>query len=153
MPDTERGCRKFLDNLAIKIPEVRRKRQGTKAFEYHLDFLPAVTQEEIKRRHYNEILSNQALITKGTTKTTKAESQENRKLSIIRQCPALLEREVGSLTGKQKEIADARATLAMEVEKLRDAGMSRTAAVNYVSSESRKGSLPGHLLRAAELAN
>ncbi|WP_369605545.1 hypothetical protein, partial [Pseudomonas aeruginosa] len=41
----------------------------------------------------------------------------------------------------------------MEVEKLRDAGMSRTAAVNYISIESRKGTLPAHLLKAAEMAN
>ncbi|MBK4933057.1 transposase, partial [Klebsiella pneumoniae] len=65
----------------------------------------------------------------------------------------MLEREVNSLTVKQKQIADARAVLAMEVEKLRDAGMSRTAAVNFVSMGSRKGSLPEHLMKAAELAN
>ena len=34
MPATERGCRKYLDNLAAKVPDVRRKRVGTKAFEY-----------------------------------------------------------------------------------------------------------------------
>jgi putative transposase len=31
--------------------------------------------------------------------------------------------------------------------------MSRTAAVNYISIESRKGTLPAHLLKAAEMAN
>ena len=153
VPATERGCRKFLDNLASKNPSMRRKRTGTKAFEYHIDSLPIVTQEELKNRYYKEILSTQQVSTKETKTSSNIGSSDNGKLALIRQCPALLEREVGSLTDKQKEIADARAVLAMEVEKLRDAGMSRTAAVNYISIESRKGTLPAHLLKAAEMAN
>ncbi|MEI9625001.1 Mu transposase C-terminal domain-containing protein [Phytobacter diazotrophicus] len=153
VPATERGCRKFLDNLASKNPSMRRKRTGTKAFEYHIDSLPIVTQEEIKNRFYKEILSTQQVSTKETKISSNKGLSDNSKLSLIRQCPALLEREVGTLTAKQKEIADARAVLAMEVEKLRDAGMSRTAAVNYISIESRKGTLPAHLLKAAEMAN
>ena len=132
---------------------MRRKRTGTKAFEYHIDSLPIVTQEELKNRYYKEILSTQQVSTKETKTSSNIGSSDNGKLALIRQCPALLEREVGSLTDKQKEIADARAVLAMEVEKLRDAGMSRTAAVNYISIESRKGTLPAHLLKAAEMAN
>ncbi len=153
VPATERGCRKFLDNLASKNPSMRRKRTGTKAFEYHIDSLPIVTQEELKNRYYKEILSTQQVSKKETKTSSNIGSSDNGKLALIRQCPALLEREVGSLTDKQKEIADARAVLAMEVEKLRDAGMSRTAAVNYISIESRKGTLPAHLLKAAEMAN
>ncbi|MEH3306470.1 DNA-binding protein, partial [Enterobacter roggenkampii] len=153
VPATERGCRKFLDNLASKNPSMRRKRTGTKAFEYHIDSLPIVTQEELKNRYYKEILSTQQVSTKETKTSSNRGSSDNGKLALIRQCPAFLEREVGSLTDKQKEIADARAVLAMEVEKLRDAGMSRTAAVNYISIESRKGTLPAHLLKAAEMAN
>ncbi|USS95568.1 hypothetical protein M5J15_14815 [Serratia symbiotica] len=45
-------------------------------------------------------------------------------LEIMRQCPALVEREVATLTDDQKKVADARTLLAQEVEKLRAAGMS-----------------------------
>lgn len=153
MPATERGCRKYLDNLAAKVPDVRRKRVGTKAFEYHIDFLPVNTQEEIKNRYYNSLLSEKTLSTKVVSTRPRSDTATKKNISLIRQCPALLDREVNSLTAKQKQIADARATLALYVEKLRDAGMSRTAAVNFVSMGSRKGTLPEHLLKASELAN
>lgn len=153
MPATERGCRKYLDNLAAKVPDVRRKRVGTKAFEYHIDFLPANTQEEIKNRYYNSLLSEKTVSTKVVSTRPRSDTATKKNISLIRQCPALLDREVNSLTAKQKQIADARAVLAMEVEKLRDAGLSRTAAVNFVSMGSRKGTLPEHLMKASELAN
>lgn len=48
MPATERGCRKYLDNLAAKVPDVRRKRVGTKAFEYHIDFCLLALRRKLK---------------------------------------------------------------------------------------------------------
>ncbi|HBY9734396.1 TPA: transposase, partial [Klebsiella pneumoniae] len=153
MPATERGCRKYLDNLAAKVPDVRRKRAGTKAFEYHIDFLPANTQEEVKNRYYSSLLAEEKVSTKAVRARARKDTATKKNITLIRQCPALLDREVNSLTAKQKQIADARAVLAMEVEKLRDAGMSRTAAVNFISMGSRKGSLPEHLMKAAALAN
>lgn len=120
--------------------------------EYAIESLPSEAQEAIRSRMYQAILTTKSEV-KPATQRNSGSINSRKEIDLIRQCPALLEREVGSLSEKQKEIADARATLAMEVEKLRDAGMSRTAAVNYVSLESRKGTLPGHLLRAAELAN
>jgi putative transposase len=74
-------------------------------------------------------------------------------LEIMRQCPALLEREVDSLTDKQKQIADARVMLVQEVEKLRDAGMSRVGAVRLISDGSRDGTLPERLTPVAVIAN
>lgn len=51
----------------------------------------------------------------------------------MRQCPALLDREVSELTDRQKLVADARALLASEVERMRDAGVSRASAVRYIA--------------------
>lgn len=155
MPATERGCRKFLDNLSEKSPDVRRKRSGTKAFEYHIDFLPAKTQEDVRARYYASILAQKetSLNVAPSRASSCGINKPRTELKLMRQCPALLEREINSLTDKQKQIADSRAVLAMEVEKLRDAGMSRTAAVNFVSMGSRNGTLPEHLMKAAELAN
>ncbi|MGK5712858.1 Mu transposase C-terminal domain-containing protein, partial [Proteus mirabilis] len=69
------------------------------------------------------------------------------------QCPALLEREVSSLTEDQKRIADARATLALEVLSLVHAGDTRIGAVTRLSEQSRKGVLPLSLQQAADNAN
>lgn len=153
MPGTERGCRKYLDNLSAKKPDIRRKKAGTKAFEYHIDFLPLATQEEIKSRYYSRILESKTthISTGFVSKSVRTSTRQE--VDILRNCPALLDREVSSLTDKQKQIADARAALAMEVEKLRDAGMSRSAAVKYVATASRNGSLPEHLRSLAEIAN
>ncbi|WFQ80405.1 hypothetical protein PXH59_04430 [Xenorhabdus sp. SF857] len=71
----------------------------------------------------------------------------------MRQCPALLSRELSSLTEQQRQVADARALLALEVLNLRDAGMSRSAAVQYFSDGSRQGTLPPVLQAAADNAN
>jgi len=119
---------------------------------YPIDNLPREAQQAIREQMYQSILGSKLDSNPVLPRKTSTVKQRD-ELELIRQCPALLTREVGSLTEKQKQIADARATLAMEVEKLRDAGMSRTAAVSYVSIESRKGTLPAHLLKAAELAN
>lgn len=120
--------------------------------EYSLESLPTEAQEALREKIYQQVLA-----TKTNTTPARASkcgvSKPRTELNLMRQCPALLDREVSALTEKQKLIADARAALAMEVEKLRDAGMSRTAAVNYVSSASRNGTLPEHLMKAVELAN
>ncbi|HFQ7486671.1 TPA: DDE-type integrase/transposase/recombinase, partial [Klebsiella pneumoniae] len=153
LPSTVQGLRLTLNKRASGSPELVRKREGSKAFEYHVDCLPEEARRTFMERHYRQLLNNRD---NGKERPVSARAESSRKsdeLQLIRQCPALLEREVGSLTTKQKEIADARATLALYIEKLRDAGMSRTAAVNFVSVGSRKGSLPEHLMKAAELAN
>lgn len=136
---------------------VFRQRAGVKGvvFEYDIQCLPQDWQNELKNKHYNRLLNDKGICptVKSTRSRIKSAEENGSKLNIIRQYPALLDHQVSSLTEKQKQIADARAALAMEVEKLRDAGMSRTTAVTYISSASRKGTLPEHLMRAVELAN
>ncbi|NIG98080.1 MAG: hypothetical protein G5701_01810 [Serratia symbiotica] len=66
-------------------------------------------------------------------------------LEIMRQFPALVEREVAMLTADQKKVADARALLAQGVEKLRGAGMSSIAAVIFIADGSRKRTLPARV--------
>ncbi len=149
MPETRPG----IVARAKKHQWVSRSRSGRGGgIEYALESLPEDAQEAIRVQMYQSILGNKLDSNPVYPRKTSTVRQRD-ELELIRQCPALLTREVGSLTEKQKLIADARATLVMEVEKLRDAGMSRTAAVSYVSIESRKGTLPAHLLKAAEMAN
>ncbi|WP_163341684.1 DNA-binding protein, partial [Enterobacter roggenkampii] len=148
LPETRPG----IAARAKKHQWISRSRSGRGGgIEYSVDSLPLTAQEALRDQLYQSILTTKNDVCEVSRKKSSVKPREE--LVLIRQCPALLEREVGSLTDKQKEIADARAVLAMEVEKLRDAGMSRTAAVNYISIESRKGTLPAHLLKAAEMAN
>ncbi|OWW14889.1 transposase, partial [Klebsiella variicola] len=120
--------------------------------EYSLESLPTEAQEALREKIYQQVLATKTNATPARASKC-GEAKPRKELALIRQCPALLEREVNSLTEKQKQIADARATLALYVEKLRDAGMSRTKAVNFVSMGSRKGTLPEHLMSASEMAN
>lgn len=97
--------------------------------EYSIDSLPDEAQRALREKIYQSVLATKTTVTVDRSSEIKG-LKPRREITLIRQCPALLEREVNSLTVKQKQIADARAVLAMEVEKLRDAGLSRTAAVN-----------------------
>ncbi|WP_417880350.1 transposase domain-containing protein [Vibrio sp.] len=53
MPKLERNCLAKLNNLFSQRdlnPEFKRKRQGTKAFEYHISILPLATQAALYKR-------------------------------------------------------------------------------------------------------
>ena len=149
LPGTSRNIRE----RAKKEGWQTQKRQGVGGgCAYHVDSLPDEAKTVLREKIYQQVLATKTNST--PVRASKCgEAKPRKELALIRQCPALLEREVNSLTEKQKQIADARAVLVMEVEKLRDAGMSRTAAVNFVSMGSRKGTLPEHLMKASELAN
>lgn len=43
-PGTPANVRKKLDLLALGNPSLKRKREGTKAYEYHVSLLPAISQ-------------------------------------------------------------------------------------------------------------
>lgn len=153
LPGTVQGIRLALKKRTGKHPEFVRKREGTKAFEYHIDCLPEAAQEVIKQRHFNAVLEQKKTdnaLEKTVSNTSVKPVDE---LALMRQCPALLEREVSSLTADQKGIADTRATLALEVLSLIYAGDTRIGAVTRISEQSRKGILPLTLQQAADNAN
>ncbi|WP_149590515.1 hypothetical protein [Serratia symbiotica] len=127
--------------------------EGSKAFEYHIDCLPADTQEAVRQRHFKSVLEQSDCKSDGLQIKRNSLVKPREELEIMRQCPALVEREVATLTDDQKKVADARALLAQEVEKLRAAGMSRIAAVTFIADGSRKGTLPARVMVAAGLAN
>ncbi|EKT54183.1 transposase [Providencia sneebia] len=153
-PTRLQNIRSRLDKYSGENENYRRRRDGTKAFEYHIDCFPEHIQEIIKSRFYAQALETQVpvIVEPSETKTPRS-TQLATDLNLMRQCPALLDRKVGELTGNQKDIADARAMLAQEVLKLIRLGSSRTAAVKMISEQSRDHALPTHLQRAADAAN
>ncbi|WOR52591.1 Mu transposase C-terminal domain-containing protein [Citrobacter freundii] len=152
LPGMEHNIRNCLNKRVGDSTELRRRRTGSKAFEYHVDCLPEQAREIVKARHYHEVLKQSGCASASAAPKREVTTTRD-ELALLRQCPVLLEREVSDLTERQKQIADARALLAAEVERLRDIGMSRASAVEFIAKESRKGSLPENIQAAADIAN
>lgn len=152
-PSAEKNIRARLDRLAENNPEWKRKREGTKAFEYHIDCLPAEAQKVLRKRLTQQVLEDAQLPAVIEQKAVKNITIRD-ELEVITKCPELALREVQTLTDKQKAIADARILLATEVQKLRDyAGMTRKAALKHIVDGVRMGALPDRIIEAASTAN
>lgn len=153
LPGTVQGIRWTLNRATKQNPEWRRKREGSKAFEYHIDCLPAETQKTMRARLARQVMDDaslQAVVERKAGKNVAVRQE----LEIMVKCPELALREVQTLTDKQKAIADARILLATEVHKLREYGsMSRTAAVKYIVEGVRLGALSERVITAAGTAN
>ncbi|MCW2480519.1 Mu transposase C-terminal domain-containing protein [Candidatus Symbiopectobacterium sp. NZEC135] len=119
-------------------------------YEYALDSMPSDIQNKIREYYYNTLLQQQPVKAPAVTKTTASSSQL---LEIVRQCPAVLDQKTAELTQKQRDIADARMVLAVEVLRLEDTGLSRIKAINFICDRSRTCDLPEHLQKYVDLAN
>ncbi|MFX2607034.1 Mu transposase C-terminal domain-containing protein [Enterobacter mori] len=156
LPGMEHNIRNALNKRAGNSSVLRRRREGTKAFEYHVEALPVEAQEIIRQRHYQNLLKKEeaSAPVPAVSVSKKTALKPRDTLQVLQQCPALLEREVSQLTSKQKKIADARSALAMAVLNLIEhGGQSRNGAVNFIVEGSRAGTLPGALMQMAEMAN
>ncbi|HBA8275029.1 TPA: transposase, partial [Escherichia coli] len=153
LPTREHNVRARLDRVIENKPELRRKREGTKAFEYHIDCLPAEAQKVLRKRLTHQVLEDAQLPAVVEQKAVKNVTVRD-ELEVMVKCPELALREVQALTDKQKAIADARILLATEVHKLREyAGMSRTAAIKHIVDGIRQGALPERVIVAGNTAN
>ncbi|MBH1915688.1 transposase, partial [Serratia marcescens] len=56
LPGTAQGLRLALKKRADNSPDLVRKRQGSKAFEYHIDCLPEAARAAATERHYKSVL-------------------------------------------------------------------------------------------------
>lgn len=154
LPVTEKGVREALSRFASGNTELVRRREGTKAFEYHIDCLPDVAREVVKQRLMKQVIesSEGGEVVAPVSVAVKAKQE----LVLMQECPALTKRETDRLTEKQRNIADARCVLVMEVDRLRSlegVKETRTGAIKYVAEQSRIGFKSERLQQAAELAN
>ncbi|EKN5996269.1 Mu transposase C-terminal domain-containing protein [Yersinia enterocolitica] len=153
LPSTVQGIRWTLNRAIERNPEWRRKKAGTKAFEYHIDCLPNEAQKVLRERFVQRLLSDEQLPTVVERKAGK-NVVARQMLDVMTKCPELALREVHKLTDKQKAIADARILLAAEVHKLREyADMTRAAAVKHIVDGVRQSALPERIIEAANTAN
>lgn len=151
LPSTEKGMRQALKRLSGNKPSVTRKRQGTKAIEYHIDCLPENIRQQLVERQTQQLVKQASELFAVTTKHRVTARDE---VGIMEQCPAVVEQALHQLTDAQKAIASARILLAVEVHTLREhAGMTRTGAIDWIVQGSRTGNLPPRVLEAASVAN
>ncbi len=129
-PNTERGGRKFLDKIVKDKPDIKRKRQGTKAFEYAFSGLPEQIQNELCHRFSVSIV-------KAKPKSLPAD---------LRQV------ELKTLTEKQREVAGARMALVAQVAQLEQA-QPRYKAIKFFCEQIKHGGISDDLMRLVETAN
>lgn len=98
--------------------------------EYALETLPENIQTEIRSRFMSAVVE-----------------AKPKKLPAVR-----AEVDVGNLTTKQRDIADARMTLVAYVLEL-EGSMSRIKAITYLCNLAKQGEMPPHLAELVSLAN
>lgn len=129
------GLSKYPTNvtrLAKKEKWASRPLVGVKGggLEYSLNSMPEAVQTEIRSRFMSAVVE-----------------AKPKKLPAVR-----AEVDVGNLTTKQREIADARMALVAYVLEL-EGSMSRIKAVTYLCELAKQGNMPPHLAELVSLAN
>ena len=151
LPATPKGIREALGRLSAGNQSLFRRREGTKAIEYHVDCLPKDARELVKHRFFSKAVESADNCHPSTPVSVAVKAKQE--LALMQQCPALARREADSLTEQQRKIADARCVMVMEVDRLRAMGETRASAVAFISSELRAGFKIERLQQAVELAN
>ncbi|EAN3292264.1 transposase [Salmonella enterica subsp. enterica serovar Sandiego] len=156
-PSAEKNARIRLERATEQHPEWRRKRAGSKAFEYHIDCLPAEVQKVLRERHLKQLMATSAPAS-DVPAVVKARTPKNpddvRKIDVYRKCPALMEEKLAELTDNQRRAADARAALVCEVLKLGAASRcSNARAIRFIVSQIQNGEISAQLLTLVQVAN
>lgn len=140
---------------AKKSNWLSRPRQGRGGgIEYDLNSLPSDIQDAIKVHSINSILCDKSQ--KGAmAKTLNSKKVQNSSsLELMRKCPSLLENKVNELTGTQRDIADARMSLVIEVLRVEEqANISRIRAIRFIIEQARAATLPERLMLSVDRAN
>ncbi|WP_036024547.1 DNA-binding protein, partial [Leminorella grimontii] len=110
LPSMEHNIRHRLDKVVGGAKELRRRRDGTKAFEYHIDTLPLEAKEIAIQRHLQALMATPTDASPAPV-VPKIKSREEGKITLYRKCPALMEQKLAELTTAQREVADARIAL------------------------------------------
>ncbi|WP_261833093.1 transposase, partial [Leminorella grimontii] len=149
----EHNIRHRLDKVVGGAKELRRRRDGTKAFEYHIDTLPLEAKEIAIQRHLQALMATPTDASPAPV-VPKIKSREEGKITLYRKCPALMEQKLAELTTAQREVADARIALVVGVLRLGGMpGYSCAKAIRELVNRAKSGDLSESLARAVDLAN
>lgn len=149
LPTTTKGIRQALCRLSAGSESKVRKRTGSKAFEYHIDCLPEITQQALRARQIKQLMSKDAeVLPVASAKSTGS------KIALYRDHPSLVEQKLNKLTSDQVKAADARIALVSEVLRLGEVpGYSCAKAIREIVRQSKAGELPQRLTDMVSLAN
>lgn len=154
-PGTLPGIRWTLKKLTQNSPHWVRRREGSKAFEYHIDCLPPIVREQVRSRFVQQMMTTpdiSAPVPAPVSPTSKG--REEGKIALYRQCPALMEQKLIEFNSDQRAVADARIALVTEILRLGAVpGYSCAKAIREIVRLAQANDLPPHLAQAASLAN
>ena len=158
LPKTAKGIREALCRFSAGSEELVRKRTGSKAFEYHIDCLPEAAQKALRARQIKELMNGSPkelpVAPADSPAAPRAKGAEESKIAVYRKCPALMEQKLNGLTAAQRQTADARMALVVEVLRLGELpGYSRAKAIREIVRQAQTGELPDRLAAAVSLAN
>ncbi|WP_334469533.1 Mu transposase C-terminal domain-containing protein [Arsenophonus sp. PmNCSU2021_1] len=157
LPKTTKGIREILARLTKNTPDLVRKRPGTKAYEYHIDCLPAEAQCAIRERHLQQLMIAapvDAAAKQPTVSKVSTDPEKLGKLEVYRRCPALLGNKLADLTDKQRQIADARMLLVQHILTIgQQPRYSCAQAIRFIVQQAKTGQLPESIAQAAQVAN
>ncbi|ABF04848.1 Mu transposase C-terminal domain-containing protein [Shigella flexneri] len=155
MPATTKGIRQALQRFSRDLGDVSRRREGTKAIEYHIDYLPEITRKALRERYVEQLVATENNVSEVKAVTRKTRNPDAvQAIEAYRGSPQLMEERLNALTENQRWVSEARAALVVEVLKLESAGnLGRLKAINFLVEKARKGELPERLQQAAVNAN
>ncbi|EIQ2913959.1 transposase [Salmonella enterica] len=154
MPATTKGIREALKRYAGGEDNFARRRPGTKAIEYSVNCLPEVTQKAVRERYVAQLMENEPQEPVKPVVRRRRDPDAISPLEAYRGSPQLMEESLNALTEKQRQIADARAMLVVEVLRLEvEGGLSRIKAIQHMVSAARAGTLPTRLMKAVRASN
>ncbi|HIF6528061.1 TPA: Mu transposase C-terminal domain-containing protein [Serratia marcescens] len=158
LPKTAKGIREALCRFSAGSESLVRKRTGSKAFEYHIDCLPDVAQQSLRARQIKELMNDSAKELPAAKPQSpvapRAKGADESKIAVYRKCPALLEQKLNTMTAAQRQTADARMALVVEVLRLGELpGFSRAKAIREIVRQAQANELPERLANAAAAAN
>lgn len=157
LPVTVQGLRLALNKWARDSESMKRKRPGTKAYEYYIDCLPADAQCAIREHHLQQLMIAAPVDDAGkqpSVSKVNTDQEKLGKLDVYRRCPALISNKLADLTDKQRQIADARMLFVQPILTIgQQPRYSCAQAIRFIVQQAKTGQLPEGITQAAQVAN
>ncbi|EFU2786847.1 transposase [Salmonella enterica] len=155
LPAMEHNIRNRLTKLAGDNVGWLRRREGTKAIEYHINCLPKAAQEIVLERHFKKLMEK--TVSPGEVKAPKKRRVDTDSVEVTeayRGSPGVMRERLDALTENQRRVSGARCGVVQEVLRLgSEPGFSCAKAIHFIVEQSKKGTLNEHLTELVGIAN
>lgn len=155
LPAMEHNIRNRLTKLAGDNVGWLRRREGTKAIEYHINCLPKAAQEIVLERHFKKLMEK--TVSPGEVKSPKKRRVDTDSVEVTeayRGSPGVMRERLDALTENQRRVSGARCGVVQEVLRLgSEPGFSCAKAIHFIVEQSKKGTLNARLTELVRVAN